>query len=131
VYGLEASRASLDSVVFGEALQEAMLQGMGAGDSIPNDTLISVEVKDSLGVSLYRTPTVYPPAHIGKETLMMQGGVFPLTVALNPAVAPRLLVGGVPRSQLPLLVGLLALTSALVVGAVRLTWRTSALARMR
>ena len=131
VYGLEASRASLDSVVFGEALKEAMLQGMVAGDSIPNDTLISVEVKDSLGVTLYRTPTVYAPAHIGKETLMMQGGVFPLTVSLNPAVAPRLLVGGVPRSQLPLLVGLLALTSALVVVAVRLTWRTSALARMR
>ena len=131
VYGLEASRASLDSVVFGEALKEAMLQGMVAGDSIPNDTLISVEVKDSLGVTLYRTPTVYAPVHIGKETLMMQGGVFPLTVSLNPAVAPRLLVGAVPRSQLPLLVGLLALTSALVVGAVRLTWRTSALARMR
>jgi signal transduction histidine kinase len=62
---------------------------------------------------------------------MMQGGVFPLTVALNPAVAPRLLVGAVPRSQLPLFVGLLGLTAALVVAAVRLTWRTSALARMR
>ncbi len=131
VYGLEASRASLDSVVFGEALKEAMLQGMVAGDSIPNDSLISVAVSDSLGVSLYHTPTVYAPAHTGKETVMMQGGVFPLTVALNPAVAPRLLVGGVPRSQLPLLLGLLGLTTALVVGAVRLTWRTSALARMR
>jgi signal transduction histidine kinase len=131
VYGMEASRASLDSMVFAEALKEAMLQGMVAGDSIPNDTLISVEVKDSLGVALYRTPTVYAPLHTGKETIMMQGGVFPLSVALNPAVAPRLLVGGVPRSQLPLLVGLLGLTAALVVGAVRLTWHTSALARMR
>lgn len=131
VYGLEASRASFDSVVFGEALREAMLQGMVVGDSIPNDTLISVEVHDSAGSLVYRTPVVYPPAHTGQETIMMQGGVFPVTVALNPAVAPRLLVGGMPHSQLPLLVGMLILTAALVAAAVLLTLRTSALARMR
>ena len=131
VYGQEVARPSLDSVIFGGALKETSLQGVVLSDSIPNDSLISVQLRYPSGTLLYRSATLFPALHTGRETISEQAGGFAVEVALNPALASRLVVGGIPRSQLPLLIGLLGLTAALVAAAVMLTWRTWTLARMR
>jgi signal transduction histidine kinase len=52
-------------------------------------------------------------------------------VAIDPAAAPLLVIGGLPRSRLPLLLGLLGLTAALLVAALVLFARERALSRLR
>ena len=52
-------------------------------------------------------------------------------VAVDPAAAPKLVIGGLPRSRLPVLIGLLAVTVGLVAAAIVLLRRERALARLR
>jgi signal transduction histidine kinase len=62
------------------------------------------------------------------------GGVFEgltLEASIDPSAAPRLVIGGLPRSRLPILLGVLALTIGLLGTAVWLMRRERALARMR
>ncbi len=52
-------------------------------------------------------------------------------VTLEPAAADRLVIGGLPRSRLPLLLGLLALTAGLLLAAIFQLRRARALDRLR
>ncbi|HJU76293.1 MAG TPA: HAMP domain-containing sensor histidine kinase [Gemmatimonadaceae bacterium] len=131
VYGMEPARASMDSSVFEEGLDEAMLQGVVLDDSIPNDSLVTVRAFFKSGTLRFASRNGFTSPHVGKEKLSEQGGGFALTATLNPAIVGRLVVGGMPKSQLPLLLGLMVLTLALVAAAIVLTWRTWTLARMR
>jgi signal transduction histidine kinase len=58
-------------------------------------------------------------------------GNLRLAVALRPATAGELVIGGLPRERLPLVVGLLALTAGLVVVAVVQLRREAEISRMR
>src|SRR5947199_8156402 len=52
-------------------------------------------------------------------------------VAWGPEVGPKLVVGGRPRSNLPMLLSLLAITAGLVVGALLQLRREYELSRLR
>jgi signal transduction histidine kinase len=52
-------------------------------------------------------------------------------VTLRPAVAQRLIIGGLPRSRLPLVLGLLAITGVLVTTAIVQLRREQDLTRLR
>ncbi len=52
-------------------------------------------------------------------------------VTLRPAVAQRLIIGGLPRSRLPLLLGLLGITGVLVAAAIVQLRREQELTRLR
>src|SRR5256885_16638020 len=52
-------------------------------------------------------------------------------VALRPDVAPMLAIGGMPRSNVPMLLSLLALTAVLVVAALLQLHREYELSRLR
>ncbi|MGH8495870.1 MAG: sensor histidine kinase [Gammaproteobacteria bacterium] len=54
-----------------------------------------------------------------------------LEAALNPAVADEVVIGGMPGARLPLVGGLLLLTSALLIISIVQVWRERALARLR
>jgi hypothetical protein len=130
-YGMEPSARALDSVIFDGALKETSLQRFILSDSLPNDSIISVAATFPSGELAHRSKNAFESPYGGRETISAQGGAFRLDVTLNPAAVSRLIVGGVPRSQLPLLVVLLGITAGLVVAAIVLTWRTWSLARLR
>jgi signal transduction histidine kinase len=54
-----------------------------------------------------------------------------LAVSLRPDIAPQLVVGGLPRSRLPLLIGLFTLTAGLVAAAIVQLRRQQQLAQLR
>ena len=56
---------------------------------------------------------------------------FAITAAVDPAAAPSLVIGGLPRSRLPLLIALLTLTTGLSLIAILQLRREQALARLR
>ena len=58
-------------------------------------------------------------------------GALRYAVVLTPEAAPRLTIGGLPRSRLPVLAGLLALTGALAIAALLQLRREHQLARVR
>ena len=96
------------------------------------DSLGSTIVTDANGVELYRSPTQYPPLFAARDSFEepMMGGVR-VQVALRPDVAPKLVVGGMPRSNVPMLLSLLALTAGLVVAALLQLRREYELSRLR
>ena len=58
-------------------------------------------------------------------------GALRYTIVLRPEAAARLTIGGLPRSRLPLLAGLIALTAALAVAALLQLRREHQLTRLR
>src|SRR5207245_11163098 len=84
------------------------------------------------GVELYRSPVQYPPLFAARDSFEepMMGRVQ-VQVALRPDMAPKLVIGGMPRSNLPMLLSLLALTAGLVVAALLQLRREYELSRLR
>jgi signal transduction histidine kinase len=69
--------------------------------------------------------------YASETVLERQLGELHLSVALQPSAAERLIIGGVPRNRVPLLIGLLILTSGLVVVALIQLRRERELMRLR
>lgn len=74
---------------------------------VPNDSLLSVVVTDALGRTVYTSAVRYPPAFSDTMTAGGMYGGMHVRVSLRPDVAARLVIGGLPRSRLPLILGLL------------------------
>lgn len=96
----------------------------------PNDSIFSVIVRDGHGKVVYRSPKQYPQLYTGENTLDYFGGVV-TTVALNPPIVESLMIGGLPRSRLPLVLGVLFLAVAMVAIALLQLKREWELARLR
>ncbi len=107
------------------ALPKSLLRGSS------RDSIMSVEVYTPGGVALYRSPRLYSRAFSDTSTLPAMFGGLTLRVALRPEMANQLVIGGLPHSRLPLLLGVLALTLALSVVALLQLRRETELARMR
>src|SRR5205807_981345 len=117
------------------------LQGDWSSDVCSSDLLTGGVSYDSLGsaivtgadgVELYRSPVQYPPLFAARDSFqepMM--GRLQVQVALRPDMAPKLVIGGMPRSNLPMLLSLLALTAGLVVAALLQLRREYELSRLR
>ncbi|HXV76538.1 MAG TPA: HAMP domain-containing sensor histidine kinase [Candidatus Polarisedimenticolaceae bacterium] len=105
------------------------------GDGELTNDLLFLRLSDATGRVIFTSGT-WPGPLLATETPMgdAYGGVFDgltLTVCIDPAAAPRLVIGGLPRSRLPVLSGLLLLTAGLLGAAVWQMRRERALARMR
>ncbi len=96
-----------------------------------NASVLNVTVSLPSGDPVYRGGTWYPETVTGADTLGVELGSLSVTVALNPAVAERLVIGGLPRSRVPLLLGLLTLTAGLVAVTLRQLRREQELTRLR
>jgi signal transduction histidine kinase len=98
--------------------------------AVPNDSLFSVEVFDGQGATLYRSPTQYASGHTNEHTLTHFGGIRTV-VTFREGLDARLLIGGVPRSRLPLLLAALLLTLLLVGIGILQVRREEELQRLR
>ena len=120
------ARGSLAKVVDKERLLPPSLVG-----TLPNDSLLEVSVAQLDGDPLWRSSASFADTYAAVDTLDQGYGRLVVRVALNPALAERLVVGGLPRSQLPVLLGLVLLTAGLLVGALLQLRRQQQLARLR
>ena len=97
----------------------------------PNEAFLSARVTDRDGFLVFRTPAQYAERFTGTMDLPEAFGGLLVQVALNPEAAAGLVIGGLPRSRLPLLLGLVALTAALVAVALLQLRREAELNRLR
>jgi signal transduction histidine kinase len=122
--------ASLLKALFARLLDESPLLPPSLGGGTPTKDVLSVRVAGPEGHALFGSSTDWSE-YAGESTLEESLGGLRLAVALRPDAARRLIIGGLPRERLPLLVGLLALSAALIVVALVQLRRESELARLR
>jgi signal transduction histidine kinase len=89
---------------------------------------ISVSARDGLPVFASRAPAAWVRA---EGRLDEAYGALRYEIALKPEGAEKLVIGGLPRSRVPMLLGLLALTAGLLAVAVQQLRREHDLTRLR
>ena len=98
-------------------LTERALPPALAGD-LAADSLFSLTVASNDSVTLFASPAAYESPYRGKARLGNEFGDLSVRLALRPDVASRLVIGGVPGSPTPIALGLLGLSTLLVVAAL-------------
>ncbi len=115
-------------------VEKVYLKGMMLPPSLvgplTNDSLFSVEVVDGHGALLYRSPVQYTSTFRNEHTLTYFGGVT-TRVTFRDGLDARLLIGGVPRSRLPILLATLTLALLLVGMGITQVRREEELQRLR
>jgi signal transduction histidine kinase len=95
------------------------------------DSIGSVVVRDARGVVVYRTPQQYVSNINGHDTLGIYVAGLQVDASLRPDLAGRLVIGGLPKSRLPLLFTLFGLTAGLIVIALYQLRRETEIAALR
>jgi signal transduction histidine kinase len=95
------------------------------------DSVGSVIVRDARGGRLYQSVPQYQSTITGHDTLGNFVANIQVDVSLRPGIAGQLVIGGLPKSRLPLLATLLLLTAGLIVIALIQLRRESDLAVLR
>ena len=130
-FGFEADVAFLKEV-FDGVLRSAALLPPSLASSAESAKLLSVLVFDDRGRALYRSTAAGENSRFGTRLRMKEGaGGLWVKMFLSESAASTLVIGGLPRSRLPLLVGLLALTTVLVGVALVQLKREYELVRLR
>ncbi len=131
IVGLEEDARGLEPLYTADEDRAALWPRPLTG-GVAYDSLGSVIVTEADGRELYRSPTQYAPTFSARDSFehpMM--GAMRVQVALRPDLAPKLVIGGMPRSNVPMLLSLLALTAGLVVAALLQLRREYELSRLR
>ena len=113
------------------AFTESPLLPEGLTGEHGNGRLFHVTVRDAAGDSLWASPWSYTSDVSATDTLGTRYAALVAEVVVNPEIAPTLVIGGLPRSRLPLLVVLFLLTTGLVAGAFFQLRRETELAQLR
>lgn len=130
VYGVEFGSSSSrhifrDAFASQPLLPKALMRGRG------NDELLGVRVVGTGLLPLYESPRWPSSPYVAAVPLPAQFGALIVQAAIRPAYASQLVIGGLPRSRLPLLLGMLFVSMALAVVAVAQVRREEELARLR
>ncbi|MDB4905308.1 MAG: hypothetical protein JWO05_92 [Gemmatimonadetes bacterium] len=131
-YGLVNSPEAFGQAIFPQVMREWPLLPPSITGKLRSDSMVSIRVTDDEGHVVYASQKQYKSAYRSSYQIQ-QRFLSALTVeaTLKPDVANQLLVGAAAPSRVPMILGLLALTLALIVVAFRQLRREAALARMR
>ncbi|HVD61213.1 MAG TPA: HAMP domain-containing sensor histidine kinase [Gemmatimonadaceae bacterium] len=130
VYGAEYTRQQFQSLLGG------VLDGKGLlpetfTKGAPNREVVTLRVSDPRGNAIYVSRPELASSKANELTLPQEYGSLGVSVSIRPERAGGLIIGGVPRSRLPFLLGLLLLAGFMSVVAVAQIRRETALAGMR
>jgi len=95
----------------------------------PN-TLLTVRVESPADQTLFASSSAWS-AYAAQAPLARAYGSLKVAVAITPEAASTLVIGGLPRDRLPLIIGLMALTTGLVIVSLVQLRREAEIGRMR
>ena len=98
---------------------------------IPIDSILSIAVLTSAGERIFASRPLLDTRFIASDTLERRQGGLRFDVAINPAVVDRLIIGGLPKSRLPVLVALFAIAAGLLALLIHQLRRQQELVRLR
>jgi signal transduction histidine kinase len=117
--------------LFVDAAERGPLIPPSLTGGVPYDSIGSVVIQDAFGRDIYRSPASFPTLVTGRDSSNTMLGRLHFEVSLYPPMASKLVIGGLPRSRLPLITGLLLITAILVGGILYQLRREYALAGLR
>ena len=130
--GFEAKPTALEPlVVQATDTQRFALLPRPLTGGVQYDSMGSIIITDRYGVEVYRTAVRYESPFTARDTVGTDMGDLYAQVTLREAMADKLIIGGLPKSRLPLILGLLGLTAALIGTALQQLRRESQLTRLR
>jgi signal transduction histidine kinase len=88
-----------------------------AGDLVM-DSVLFMSLTQRSGLLVFESAQRYPETYSARDTLDSSLGSYVVTASIRPEAADQLIIGGVPRSRLPMTLALLVL--ALAVGTAGL-----------
>jgi len=144
VYGLKYAEHNAPIAAFGfrtcrDAIGQSMIRDVIArhpllpasvSGAAPNDSIVAISVFDRTGTIVYQSPGAQPSPYSGSAPLE-QVGSFLVNASIRPRAVELLALGAIPESRVPLLVGLLTLTAAMVGISVMQLRREHELSRLR
>ena len=98
---------------------------------LPIDSILSVAVMTPEGRRVYASRPELEPRFTATDSLELRQGGLRFDVAVNPAVVDRLIIGGFPRSRLPLTIALFAIAAGLLALLIHQLRRQQELVRLR
>lgn len=131
-YGFETDARSFAKPLFSDVMARSTLLPPSLLRGIARDSVLSVTAMAPGGGTVFHSASRgFPASFTVTDALDDRFGKMRLAVSLRSDIAPRLVVGGLPRSRLPMLMGLFALTVGLVAAAVIQLRRQQQLAQLR
>lgn len=130
LYGYAAPAEALAGLLEAGLSRSSLLPRSVLGD-VPRDSLLDVRVLGPGGIEVTRSPGYRASPFVTRSSVAPELGGLTLEVSVRPEAADHLIIGGLPRSRLPLLLVLLVLTAGVgAAGLVELR-RSHELARLR
>lgn len=131
VYGVVVADLSYLAVLLRQEFATGPLIAPELSGGLPNDSLLALRVETLAGQQLFASTRQIDPALGVVDTV---GGSLPdlaIRLSVREAAAEQLVIGGLPRSRLPLLLLLLVISAGLVAAAILQLRREYELARLR
>jgi len=130
VFGFQTDLFPLKKIAEGVGKQPSLLPPALIGGE-PTEKVLSFVVKTPSGREIFASSPQYPPDIEAEDTVDVTYGGLTGAVRINPRAVEFLVIGGLPKSRLPTILGLLALTSAMVIVAIFQLRREQELALLR
>jgi signal transduction histidine kinase len=130
-YGFESDPTHFTKSLFSEIVARQVMLPPSLLQGIRGDSALSVAVHDPAGEEIYRSAAKFAPRYAAEDTLGGRFGNLHVRVAIRPELAGQLVVGGLPRSRMPMLLALFILTAGLLIIALLNLRRQQELARLR
>jgi len=128
--GFEVKPAALRPLVV-QATEKFPLLPRPLTGGVEYDSMGSIIITDRYGVEIYRSAVQYTSPFTARDTIGTDMGDLYAQATLRGAIADQLIIGGLPKSRLPLVLGLLGLTAVLIGTALFQLRRESQLTRLR
>lgn len=130
IYGFATDPGPYVSDAIGRVLQAQRLLPAALTRGIPIDSILAVRLLDLDGKVVYQNSLTFDSRYAALDSLEAHGGLQ-FNLAINPAMADRLIIGGMPRSSLAPLIALFALSAGLLVLVLYQLGRQQELVRLR
>jgi signal transduction histidine kinase len=131
LYGYATEPGPFLSPTFSRILQQNALLPPSLVKDLAPDSILSITVHTIGGREVYRSPGWVSHQFAFADTVEATFGRLVMSVALTPQIASQLIVGGLPRSRLPMLATLFLLAAGLLTVALIQRRRQQQLARLR
>lgn len=134
VFGFEVNRLELSTWLRRAFDKDMLLPKSLAGGAVTNEFIYLRFVDDNGQLMFESRPDYDRYLLISKSIDDEYEGIFKahtISAALDPMIAESLIIGGLPRSRLPVLFAVIVLTVGLLIAAIRQLQREQALMKIR
>jgi len=129
-YGFRTCSDIINAALIRGVIARRSLLPASVASTATNDSLVEILVRDHDRTTIYQSPNTQPSPY-SADVPLEQVGSLTARATIRPRAVELLAFGTLPESRVPILVGLLTLTAAMVVVTIMQLKREHELSRLR